>query len=295
MTALPTDLERRLPGRAGRREGAQRVIRIAASSPWWETGLVETFRSWELIRVFTWRQISVQYKQAALGIGWALLGPLLSMLVFSFVFGKIGGIGSGGVPYPVFVLSGIVTWQYFARTIGVGSTSIVINAGLITKVYFQRMILPLSVVLAGLVDYVVTLGAVMAVMLYYHIPPGPGLLALPVFVLLAAVLGFAVSLWLSSLNALYRDIGFMIPMVLQAWMFLTPVIYPATLVPGPWKWIMLVNPMTPVIEGARWAILSGGTPPDPQGLMVFALEVAVLLLGGIVTFRRIDAILVDRL
>lgn len=272
-----------------------RVVRITASSPWYETGLLETFRSWELIRVFTWRQIGVQYKQATLGIGWALLSPLLSTLVFSFVFGTLGGMASEGFPYPVFVLSGIITWQYFARTLSVGSNSIVGNSGLITKVYFQRMILPLSVVLSGLVDYVVTLVAVLAVMVYYHIAIGPGVLALPVFVLTAALLGFAISLWLSALNALYRDINFMIPIVLQAWMFMTPVIYPATQVPASWQWIMHVNPMTPVIEGARWAILSGGTPPDPKGFAILAVEMAVLLVGGVVTFRKIDAILVDRI
>ena len=290
------ELRRRLPDRK-RQAGPQPppVIRIAATPPWYETGLVETFRSWELIRVFTWRQIGVQYKQAALGIGWALLAPLMSTLVFSFVFGTLGGMGAPGVPYPVFVLSGIVTWQYFARTLSVGSNVILNNGGLITKVYFQRMILPLSTVLAGLVDYVVTLAAVMAVMIYYKIAPGPQLLALPFFVLLAAMLGFAISLWLSALNSLYRDIGFMIPIVLQAWMFMTPVIYPTTLVPASWKWIMDVNPMTPIIEGARWAVVSGAPLPDLHGFATLAAEIAVLLVGGVITFRKIDAILVDRM
>jgi lipopolysaccharide transport system permease protein len=272
-----------------------RVTRIAAASPWYETGLVETARAYELLLVFTWRQVGVQYKQAVLGIGWAVLSPLLSTIVFSFVFGKLGGMPSDGFPYPVFVLSGIITWQYFARALSQGSTSILRNSGIITKVYFPRMILPLSAVLSGLVDYGVNVVVLVAVMLFYGIAPGPALAALPLFVLLATMLGFAFSLWLSALNALYRDVGFMTPIALQAWMFMTPVIYPASLVPADWAWIMHINPMTPVVEGARWAMLSDTTPPDLAGLAILAGEIVVLFLGGIVTFRKIDAILADRI
>ncbi|MBO0750779.1 MAG: ABC transporter permease [Bradyrhizobiaceae bacterium] len=272
-----------------------RVTRISAAEPWYETGLVEVVRAWELLLVFTWRQTGVQYKQAVLGIGWALLSPLMSTLVFSFVFGKLGGMPSDGFPYPVFVLSGIITWQFFARSLTQGSTSILSNGAIINKVYFPRMILPLSAVLAGLVDYVVNLAALVAVMVFYGLRPGPAVLMLPVFVLLATMIGFAFSLWLSALNALYRDIGFMIPIVLQAWMFMTPVVYPAALVPADWVWIMKINPVTPVVEGARWAMLAGATAPDLAGLAVLSLELVVLFVGGIVTFRKIDTILADRM
>jgi lipopolysaccharide transport system permease protein len=272
-----------------------RVIRIAASAPWYETGLGEVVRAHELLRVFTWRQISVQYKQAALGIGWALLSPLLSTLVYSFVFGKLAPLPSEGYPYPVFVLSGLITWQFFARALSMGSQSVLGNGHIITKVYFPRMILPLSAVLSGLVDYVVTLIVLLALMLFYGFTPGPAVATLPLFVLLATIAGFAFSLWLSALNALYRDIGFMIPIVLQAWMFMTPVIYPAHLVPEEWVWIMQINPMTPIVEGARWAILPVAMPPDLAGFAILAAELTVLFLGGIVTFRKIDAILADRI
>jgi lipopolysaccharide transport system permease protein len=272
-----------------------RVTRIAAASPWYETGLGDLLRAHDLVRVFTWRQIGVQYKQAVLGIAWAVLAPLLSTLVFSFVFGKLGGMPSDGYPYPVFVLSGLVTWQFFARAIGVGSVSIIINSAIITKVWFPRMVLPLSAVLAGFVDYGVNLVVLLAVMVVYGFTPGPALAALPVFMLLAAMLGFALSLWLSALNALYRDIGLMIPIVLQAWMFMTPVIYPAGLVPSDWTWIIQINPMTTVVEGARWAVLSAAAPPDLKSLAILAGEIAVLFLGGVVTFNRIDAILADRI
>jgi homopolymeric O-antigen transport system permease protein len=271
------------------------VTRIVASPPWHETGLAELTRAYELLLVFTWRQIGVQYKQAVLGIGWAVLSPLLSTLVFTFVFGNLAAMPSEGLPYPLFVLSGLITWQYFARAIASGSNSIWGNSHIITKVYFPRMILPLSAVLAGLVDYVVNLMVLLLLMGFYGRAPGVGLLLLPVFLVLATMMGFAFSLWLSALNALYRDIGFMIPIALQAWMFLTPVIYPTGLVPGGWTWLLHLNPMTAVVQGARWAVLPDAAPPDLLGLALLAGEFVVLFLGGVVTFHKIDAILADRI
>jgi lipopolysaccharide transport system permease protein len=281
--------------KAARAFPTNRITHIAAASPWYETGLAETIRSYELLLVFTWRQIGVQYKQAALGIGWALLAPLMSTIVFSFVFGKLGGMPSDGLPYPVFVLSGLLTWQFFARALSVGSNSILGNSHIITKVYFPRMILPLSAVLSGLVDYLVNLVVLVALMWFYKLTPGPAIVTLPVFVLLAAITSFAFGLWLSALNALYRDIGFMVPIVLQAWMFMTPVVYPARLVPADWVWIMRINPMTPIVEGARWSMLPGAAPPDLTGFAILAVEIIVLFFGGIVTFHKIDAILADRI
>ena len=272
-----------------------RVTRIVAAPPWHETGLAELTRAYELLLVFTWRQIGVQYKQAVLGIGWAVLSPLLSTLVFTFVFGNLAAIPSEGLPYPLFVLSGLITWQYFARAIASGSNSIWGNSHIITKVYFPRMILPLSAVLAGLVDYVVNLMVLLLLMGFYGRAPGVGLLLLPVFLVLATMIGFALSLWLSALNALYRDIGFMIPIALQAWMFLTPVIYPTGLVPGGWTWLLHLNPMTAVVQGARWAVLPDATPPDLLGLALLAGEFVLLFLGGVVTFHKIDAVLADRI
>ena len=271
------------------------VTRIVAASPWYETGLMELARAHELLIVFTWRQICVQYKQAILGIGWAVLSPLLSTLVFTWVFGGLAAIPSEGLPYPLFVLSGLITWQYFNRALTAGSNSILGNSHIITKVYFPRMILPLSAVLAGLVDYAVNLVVLLLLMLFYGRTPGLTLLWLPVFLMLATLIGFALSLWLSALNALYRDIGFMIPIVLQAWMFLTPVIYPATLVPAGWTWLMQLNPMTVVVEGARWAVLPAATPPNLIGVAILAGEFVLLFLGGVVTFNKIDAILADRI
>jgi len=271
------------------------VTRIVAASPWYDTGLMELAGAYELLLVFTWRQICVQYKQAILGVGWALLSPLMSTLVFTFIFGKLAAIPSEGLPYPLFVLSGLITWQYFARAITAGSNSVVGNAHIVTKVYFPRIILPLSAVLAGLVDYVVNLAVLLLLMVFYGRAPGVELLLLPVFIVLASMLGFALSLWLSALNALYRDIGFMIPIALQMWMFLCPVVYPTGLIPESWTWLTHLNPMTVVIQGARWAVVSDATPPDLLGFAVLAGELVVLFLGGVVTFRKIDAILADRI
>jgi lipopolysaccharide transport system permease protein len=274
---------------------AHRVTRIVAASPWYETGLAEVARAYELLLVFTWRQIGVQYKQAILGIGWAVLSPLLSTLVFTFVFGILASMPSDGLPYPLFCLSGLITWQYFSRAIASGSNSVLGNSHIITKVYFPRMILPLSAVLAGLVDYVVNLIVLLLVMVFYRRAPGVELLFLPVFLVLATMIGFAFSLWLSALNALYRDVGFMIPIVLQAWMFLTPVIFPTSLLPESLRWVMQINPMTVVVQGARWAVLPDATPPDLLGLVFVAGEFVLLFLGGVMTFHKIDAILADRI
>ncbi len=274
---------------------SHRVIRIAAVTPWYRTGLGELARAWELLLVFTWRQIGVQYKQAALGIAWAVLSPLLSMLVYSFVFGKLGGLPSDGFPYPVFVLSGLITWQFFARSLSVGTVSVLTNSSIITKVYFPRMILPVSAVLSGLVDFAVNLVVLVAVMLCYGLTPGLAFLALPLFLLLAIAIAIAFSLWLSALNALYRDIGIMVPIVLQAWMFMTPVVYPKSLVPPDFAWMMQINPMTVVVEGVRWAVLSGSTAPDLANVGLLCGGIAMLFFGGVVLFNKIDAILADRI
>ncbi len=274
---------------------AQSATRIVATSPWHETGLSELARAHELLFVFTWRQIGVQYKQAILGIGWAVISPLISTVVFTFIFGKLAAIPSEGLPYPLFVLSGLITWQYFARAITAGSNAILANSHIITKVYFPRMILPLSGVLASLVDYAVNLAVLLLLMGLYGRAPGVTLLLLPVFLMLAVMIGFAISLWLSALNALYRDIGFMIPLALQTWMFLTPVIYPTGLVPDGWTWLTLLNPMTVVVQGARWAVLPDVMPPDLLGLAILVAEFVLLFVGGAVTFHKIDAVLADRI
>jgi lipopolysaccharide transport system permease protein len=274
---------------------AQSATRIVATSPWHETGLSELVRAHELLFVFTWRQIGVQYKQAILGIGWAVISPLISTVVFTFIFGKLAAIPSEGLPYPLFVLSGLITWQYFARAITAGSNAILANSHIITKVYFPRMILPLSGVLASLVDYAVNLAVLLLLMGLYGRAPGVTLLLLPVFLMLAVMIGFAISLWLSALNALYRDIGFMIPLALQTWMFLTPVIYPTGLVPDGWTWLTLLNPMTVVVQGARWAVLPDVMPPDLLGLAILVAEFVLLFVGGAVTFHKIDAVLADRI
>jgi lipopolysaccharide transport system permease protein len=297
--ARDKDRDRSEAGAAAPPAPPRRITRIAAAWPWYETGLGELGRrGLDLLRVFvwfTWRQIGVRYRQPLRGIAWAALIPVLTMLTFSFVFSKLGGLPAEGFPYPVFVLSGLVTWLFFARAITAGSFGATVSGAIVTKVWFPRMVLPLSAVVAGFVDYGVSLAVLLAMMTAYGLAPGPALATLPVFILLAAMLGFALSLWLSALNALYRDIGLTIPIVLQAWMLMTPVVYPAALVPADWAWILHYNPMTALVEGARWAVLPTATPPHLRSLAIPTGVIAVLLLGGIVTFKRVDAILADRM
>lgn len=269
-------------------------VRLTPETRWLDFGLRELFQYRELLAMFTWRLIAVQYKQSLIGIGWAIINPLVTTIVFSVIFGVLASIPSDGQPYPLFVLSGLALWQYFARSIGTGSNSLVANAGIVTKVYFPRVILPLSGVLAGLVDLTVTFLLLFALMLYYGIVPSGHIVTLPLFVLLTIFLATGVSLWLSALNALYRDVGFVVPFMIQIWMYMTPIIYPAHLVPEAWRWLFYFNPMAAVIEGARWSIV-GGTPPTLTALSISCTVTAVVLFGGIGLFRRIESVVADRI
>jgi lipopolysaccharide transport system permease protein len=257
--------------------------------------LRELSRGHELLLIFIWRAVGVQYKQTVVGVGWAVISPLMNTVVFTLVFGGLAAIPSDGLPYPLFVLSALTVWQLLTRAVVAGSNSLVANASIITKVYFPRMVLPLSGVLSALVDYSVNLVVLLALMLFYRHAPDIHILLLPVFLLMVILLSFAMSLWLSALNALYRDIAYMIPFALQTWMFLTPVIYPRGLIPAKWAWLLQLNPMTVLIEGARWAVLPTAKPPDPLGLAIFAAEFVVIFFGGMLVFNKIDEIVSDRI
>ena len=274
---------------------AERVVRITAHRSLFDLGLKDLIKAYELVWVFTLRQLSVQYKQAVLGIGWALMNPLISTGVFTLIFGRVMKVPSDGLPYPLFVLSGLVMWQFFSRAVTSGSNSLVGNSHILSKVYFPRAALPLSGVLAGLVDILVNLVILFALMAVYGYVPGLQLLTLPLFVGMTVLFAFALSLWLSALNALYRDIGFAIPIVLQVWLFLTPVIYPVTLMPASLSWLLELNPMSALIQGARWAVLPGALPPTGLALGIAGAETFLVLLGGIVLFNKIDAVLTDRI
>jgi len=246
----------------------------------------------ELLYFLVWRDIKVRYKQTALGAAWAILQPVMTMLVFSVFFGRLAKVPSDGVPYPVFAYVALLPWQLFAFALTESSNSLVASQNLITKVYFPRLVIPIASVLAGLVDFAIAFLILLMMMLYYGIVPTAAVALLPLFLLLAIVTALAVGLWLSALNVKYRDVRYTIPFLTQFWMFATPVAYPASLVPAKWRPLYGLNPMSGVVEGFRWALLGKSHAPGPL-LWVSVAAVAVILIGGLRYFRKTESTFAD--
>jgi lipopolysaccharide transport system permease protein len=236
----------------------------------------------------------VRYKQAGVGVAWVLLQPLLQTAIFTILFGRLVKVPSDGVPYTPFALSALVLWQLFARIVSEGSTSLVANQALLTKVYFPRVLIPIVSVLTGLVDFVIVLPLLVGMALLYGVAPGWTFLAVPVFAALAAVTGLTVSIWLCALDVAYRDVRFILGPLLQVWLYATPVVYPASLVPEAWRWLYALNPMVSVVEGFRWAVLGTTPAPDPSALAFSVVGVGLLLAAGLVFFARMDRVFADR-
>jgi lipopolysaccharide transport system permease protein len=249
----------------------------------------------ELLYFLIWRDIKVRYKQTALGVAWVVLQPVISMLVFSGLFGVLLNTPSNGVPYPVFVYTGLLPWTYFSGSLARSSVSLVDSRNLITKVYFPRLIVPLTGVLAGLIDFAVGFVVLIVLMLLYGMAPTAAVIFLPLFLLLAILTALGFGLWLSALNVRYRDIGYLIPFLVQIWLYLTPVIYSVSLVPERFQFLLGLNPMTSVIMGFRWALL--GQIPDAQSpTWIFVLSVTtmvVVLISGLIFFRRTERTFAD--
>lgn len=268
------------------------VIRIEPSKGLVSLHLKDVWEYRELLYFLTWRDIKVRYKQSLLGVGWSVLQPLLTMIIFTFVFGRFAGVPSEGVPYPLFSFAALLPWQYFASAVGRSGVSIVNSSNLIAKVYFPRLIIPLSAAIAPAVDFAVTLVMLILLMAYYGVVPTVHVVFLPAFFLLAFAAAMAVSLWLSALHVRYRDVGYVIPFLVQIWMFISPVAYPSSLVPEQWRFLYGLNPMAGVIEGFRWALFGQGHPPD----MAVGLSVAVtfvVLLGGLFFFQKTEETFAD--
>jgi lipopolysaccharide transport system permease protein len=268
------------------------VLRITPPSRWWELPFGEMWDYRELLYFFVWRDIKIRYKQTAIGAAWAVLQPFLTMLVFSLFFGKLAHIPSQGLPYPIFYYSALLPWMYFAGALQSATNTIVENQRLITKVYFPRLILPFSSVLSGLVDFGISFLMFAAMMIYYGIRPTAGILWLPVFLLLAVLTALGVGLWLCALNAIYRDVRYVLPFLVQFWMFASPVAYPSSLVPEKWRWLYGLNPMAGVIEGFRWSLAGKGEPPGHL-IFVSAGVVAAVLLSGIAYFQKMETTIAD--
>jgi lipopolysaccharide transport system permease protein len=266
-------------------------VRRQARTGWGTVDLAELWRYRELLLFQALRDIKVRYKQTALGATWAVLQPVLTMVVFSIFFGKLAGVPSDGVPYPIFAFSALLPWQLFAYALTQSSNSLVENAPVLTKVYFPRLIVPLASVLAGLVDFGIACLVLAGMMAYYGIAPGWAALTLPLFTVLAVSAALAVGLWLSALNVKYRDVRYTIPFLAQLWLFVTPVAYSSALVPERWQVIYGLNPMVGVVDGFRWALL-GKAPPQPT-LIASVAATVLLLLGGLFYFRSAERSLAD--
>jgi len=272
--------------------GEPPVIVIRPSRGWVSLRLRDLWEYRELLYFLVWRDVKVRYKQTVLGAAWAILQPFLTMVVFSIFFGRLAGVPSDGIPYPVFAYTALLPWQLFAHALTESGNSLVANQQLITKVYFPRLVIPISAVLAGLVDFSIAFVVLLGMMLYYGIVPTTATLTLPLFLLLAIATALAVGLWLSALNVQYRDVRYTIPFLTQFWLFATPIAYSSSLVPERWRALYGLNPMAGVVEGFRWALLgkSGGVGPL---VIVSALVVSVLLVGGLVYFRRMEKTFAD--
>lgn len=268
------------------------LTEIGPSSGLLALDIAELWEYRELALLLAWRDATVRYKQSVVGVGWAIIQPLLMMAIFSVVFGSFARLPSDGVPYPVFSLCALVPWNYFARSLADSSNSLVGSSHLLTKIYFPRLILPISKVFSGLIDFAIAFLLLIGAMVWYRVGLTPRIAMLPLFVGVAVLTAFAAGLWLTALNVKYRDVGFVVPFLVQIWMYASPVAYSSTIVPAPFRWIYGLNPIVCVVEGFRWALL-GKTAPDPRSMLSSLVIVVVVLISGLFYFRRMERTFAD--
>ena len=271
---------------------APRVVEIVPTKGWVQLGLAELFEYRELIYFLTWRDIKVRYKQTVLGAGWAIIQPLFTMIVFTIFFGNLAKVPSDGLPYPIFSFAALVPWTFFANGLTSSSAVLVGSTNLVTKVYFPRLAMPIASVLAGVVDLVIAMAVLVVLMLYYGVSPTLNVLWLPAFIVLAVVTALGIGTWLAAMNVMFRDVRYVVPFLVQLWLFVTPVVYPASLVEEPGRTLFGLNPMAGVVEGFRWALL--GTPAPSAGMLAVSASTAfVLLVTGFYYFRRMESSFAD--
>jgi lipopolysaccharide transport system permease protein len=266
-------------------------IRIRPSSKWSALDLHDLWTYRELLYFLTWRDVKVRYKQTLLGAAWAVIQPLFAMLIFALFFGRLAGIPSDGVPYSIFAFVGLLPWTFFSNAVTNSGNSLVGSSNLITKVYFPRMIIPGAAVAAGLVDFAIAFLMLAVLVVYYGIPVTWSVLALPGLVALTAVLAIAVGMWTSALNVKYRDVRHALPFLIQLWFFATPIVYPTTIVPMKWRWMMALNPMSGIIDGYRAAVF--GRSFDIRALAISSTVTLVLLVCSAYVFRRMEKTFAD--
>ena len=268
------------------------ILRIAPPRGWFDLNLGGLWQYRELLYFFVWRDIKIRYKQTVVGAAWAVFQPLMTMAVFSLFFGKLAKIPSNGLPYPVFYFSALLPWTYFSGALQNATSVVVEQQRVITKVYFPRLVLPLAAVVAGLVDFCIGFIVFLVIMAYYRIVPSLPIFFLPLFLLMAVLTALGVGLFLSALNAIYRDVRYVLPLLVQFWMFASPVAYPSSLVPQRWRWLYELNPMAGVIDGFRWSLTGKGQPPGVL-LAVSASMVVLLVAAGTVYFQKMEGTIAD--
>ena len=266
--------------------------RREASKGWAWPKLRELWEYRELLYFFAWRDIKVRYKQTVMGALWAIIQPFFTMVIFSLFFGRLANVPSDGLPYPVFTFTALVPWTFFANALAQASNSLVSNANMIKKIYFPRLALPIATVLAGTIDFAVAFIVLLGIMLFYGLVPTVNIIWLPFFALLALVTSLGVSLWLAVMNVQFRDVRYTVPFITQAWLFMTPIAYPSSLLPEPWRTLYGLNPMAGVVEGFRWALLGTDTAPGKM-IIVSSLVALILLIGGAFYFRRMEESFAD--
>jgi len=267
-------------------------VRRQARPGWVAIDFAELWRYRELLVFQAVRDIRVRYKQTVLGVAWAILQPVVTMVVFSLFFGKLAKLPSDGIPYPVFTFCALLPWQLFTYALTYSSNSLVDNANAVTKVYFPRLILPFSAVISGLIDFAIAFVVLAGIMFYYGVRPGWPVIVLPLFIILALAVAMSIGVWLSALNVKYRDIRYTIPFLSQFWLFATPVAYSSSLVPEKWQTVYGINPMVSVVDGFRWALLGRSAPSIPM-LIVSIIATVVLLACGLFYFRRMEKSFAD--
>ncbi len=259
---------------------------------WANLKLQELWEYRELLYFLVWRDVKVRYKQAALGAAWAILQPLLTMLIFSVIFGMFAKVPSDGTPYPLFAFVALVPWNFFATSLAQSSNSVVGSANLITKVYFPRLAIPLASVLAGLVDFALAFVVLLAMMVYYKRVPTIEVLWLPLFLLLELAASVGVGFWLSAMNVKFRDVRYVVPFLVQFWMYASPIIYPSSMIPARYRTLYALNPMVGVVDGFRWALLGSKTAPGPT-FAASAVATLLFLVGGALYFRKMESQIAD--
>lgn len=276
-----------------RADSAATVIEPRNRLGWPDFGELYRFR--ELLFILTLRDIKVRYKRAYIGLAWAFIQPLLTLFVFSMLFGRLAKLPSENLPYPVFAMAALLPWQLFSRSMTQASNSLISMQAMMTKTYFPRLIAPLAELLSCLPDFFIALGLLGLVMAWFGIMPGAAVLFLPILIFLVLLTSFAISLWLAALNIEYRDIQFALPFVVQLWMYATPVVYSITSVPDKWTWLIAINPMTLMVEGFRWSILGKPWALATTGVLISGLSIVLLLITGLRYFDRVQRTFADRI